>query len=73
MVGSKVPPYVKPLLDMEQEEWMEQLQDGSAFDYYRVFQPPSFVQNVVFQSHLYATQKGKDLLKEMVSEDTYRY
>ncbi len=73
LVGSKVPPYIKPLLDMEKEEWVEQLEEASAFDYYRVFQPPNFVQEVVYQSKLYAVQKNKKMSLDTMNEDTYRY
>jgi hypothetical protein len=72
LVGSKVPPYIKPLMDMEQEEWVEQLQDGSAFDYYRVFQSPSYVQNVIEQSKLYGTQTHQEKARESMTENTYR-
>lgn len=57
----------------EKEEWVEQLEEASAFDYYRVFQPPNFVQEVVYQSKLYAVQKNKKMSLDTMNEDTYRY
>lgn len=73
LVGSKVPPYVKPIMDAEKEELLQRLEEASAFEYYRLFQPSSYVEEVVYQSKLYAVQKDKKQALETMNVNTYRY
>jgi len=46
LVGSRVPPYVKVDMSNEDREKLEGL--TTALDYYKLFQPDSFVQEVGF-------------------------
>ena len=70
LVGTKVPDFIKPVLEAEDQATLENL--NTAYDYYRLFQPDSFANEVVYQSRLYAVQKGHDRSLEKISRDTYR-
>jgi hypothetical protein len=59
------------VLAAEDREKLESL--NSAYDYYRLFQSDSFANEVVYQSRLYAVQKGYNKALEQLSRDTYRY
>ncbi len=61
-----------PVLDEKTERWVEELKTGSAYDFYKVFQPESFAEEVVYQSRLYAVQKDKKQALEFTNIDTYR-
>ena len=69
-MGSKVPDYVKPVLEADDQATFENLK--SAYEYYRLFQPDSFVNEIVYQSKLYAVQKGFNKSLERLGRDTYR-
>lgn len=71
LVSSRVPTFVKPVLSPEDSAKLENL--STAYDYYKLFQSDSFVNEVVYQSRLYAVQKGYQKSLELVSRDTYRY
>lgn len=70
LVGTKVPPFIKPVLSAEDTEKLENL--NTAYDYYKLFQSESFANEVVYQSRLYAVQKGYNKANELLSRDTYR-
>ena len=55
MVGSKVPDYERPILDVDRQAIL----DGrkSAYDYYKLYQPSTFAEEIVYQSRQYAVQK----------------
>ena len=53
LVGSRVRPYVKPVLD-EEEERLGHLKTASAMELYKLFQPDKFAEEIVNQSRLYA-------------------
>jgi hypothetical protein len=72
LLGSNIPRYIQPELDEENKEWVEQLKTGSAYDFYKVFQPPMFAEEVVYQSRLYAVQKDRKQALELTNIDTYR-
>jgi hypothetical protein len=44
----------------------------NAYDYYKLFQSDSFVTEIVYQSKLYAVQKGYQKSVDQVTSDTYR-
>jgi hypothetical protein len=54
LLGSRVPTFVQ--VDMNTKD-KEELEGLTALGYYELFQPESFVTQVVHQSRLYATQK----------------
>ena len=54
LLGSHVPTFVQ--VDMNTKD-KEELEGLTALGYYQLFQPESFVNQVVHQSWLYATQK----------------
>ena len=71
LVGSRVPVFKKPVLSTEDQETLDSL--SSAYDFYKLFQPDSYVNEVLYQSKLYAVQKNypkKQL--ENLSMDAYR-
>lgn len=70
LVGSKVPAYVQPELSPDDQEKLDSL--STAYDYYKLYQSDSFVNEIVHQSRLYAMQKDFKKQAEMVSRDTYR-
>ncbi len=70
LVGSKVPEYVKPIIDVDTQSKLENT--NTAFEFYRHFQPESFVNEIIYQSKLYAVQKGHTKSLEKISLNTYR-
>ncbi len=70
MVGSRVPVWVKPVMTAENSDMLANL--SSAYDYYKLFQPASFAEEIVYQSKLYAVQKDKKQALEVMNIDTYR-
>jgi hypothetical protein len=70
MVGSRVSVWVKPVMTAENSDMLADL--SSAYDYYKLFQPASFAEEVVYQSKLYAVQKDKKQAFEVMNIDTYR-
>ena len=74
LVGSKIPDFLKPVLSAEDQQLIDNLADGgSAYEYYKLFQPDSYIENVVYESKLYATQKNfSQKVIEVVTKDTYR-
>ncbi|MCP3663711.1 MAG: hypothetical protein GY696_14680 [Gammaproteobacteria bacterium] len=70
LVGSKVPEYIKPVLDAEDQATFENL--DSAFDYYLLFQSDSFVNELIYQYRLYAIQKGYKISLDRIGKDIYR-
>ena len=52
MVGSKVPEFIKPVLSADDQHQLENM--ASVYDYYKLFQPDSFADEIVSQSRLYA-------------------
>lgn len=69
LVGSKVPDIIRPELP---PEVIEAAASYNAYDYYKLFQPDSFVDTVVEQSKLYGGQKDMAKQAEMVNVNTYR-
>lgn len=72
-VGSRIPPFVKPVLEEADEERLTHLQTASAMELYKLFQPDTFAEEIVYQSKLYAVQKNKKQALDIMSVDTYRY
>jgi len=70
LVGSRVAPFVKVDLSAEDREKLEGL--TTALDYYELFQPDSFVQNIVLQSKLYAVQRDLKQAGNSMSVENYR-
>lgn len=71
LVGTKIPPFIKPVLSVEDRETFESL--STAFDWYKLFQPDTFAEEIVYQSKLYALQKDHKKAMEYLSRDAYRY
>jgi len=72
LVGSKIPPYQKPVLSQETQETFDSI--TSAYQYYKLFQPDRFAEEIVYQSRLYAVQKDfSNKTKEYLTMDNYRY
>jgi len=72
LLGSKVPDFTPPVMPDADREILEGI--NTAFDYYKLFQPDSFVQDVIVQqSKLYALQKNlrADVSRSM-TKDNYR-
>jgi hypothetical protein len=70
LVGSKTPSFTKPVLTAADRDTLESL--TTAYSYYKIFQPDSFVNNVVYQSKLYAVQKNYTKAMDIITCDTYR-
>ncbi len=56
LVGSRIPEYVKP--ELSEDDKAKLLGLHGAYDFYKVFSPDSWMNEVVNQSRLYAVQKG---------------
>lgn len=70
LVGSKIPAYEKPELSVEDKEKLQSLH--SAYDFYKVFSPDSYLNEVVHQSRLYAVQKGHTKQLSTLTRDKIR-
>ena len=71
LVGSRIPAFQKPVLSPEMEETFASV--TSAFQYYKLFQPDSFVDEIIYQSKLYSVQKDfSRKVQDCISTDTYR-
>ena len=71
LVGTKIPEYVKPELSEEDKEMLQSLH--TAYDFYKVFSPDSYINEVVHQSRLYAVQKGHEKQLNSLTKDKIRY
>ena len=56
LVGSKIPPYQSPYFCDSDRERLEAA--TTALDYYKMFQPQSFLRNMVSKSKHYAVSRG---------------
>ena len=70
LIGTNTPVFIKPIMSAENKDKLEGL--STAYEYYKLFQSDTFANEVVFQSRLYAVQKGFETLLPHVSRDTYR-
>ncbi len=70
LLGSNTPAFLKPVLSAADSDKLADL--NSAYDYYKLFQSDSFVTEIVYQSKLYAVQKGYEKCMDHISSDTYR-
>jgi hypothetical protein len=70
LVGTKIPDYVKPELSEDDKEKLQGLR--GAYDFYKVFSPDSWMNEVVYQSRLYAVQKGHTKQLPMLTKDKIR-
>jgi hypothetical protein len=70
LVGSKIPDYVKPELSEDDKAKLQGLH--GAYDFYKVFSPDSWMNEVVNQSRLYAVQKGHTKQLPMLTKDKIR-
>jgi hypothetical protein len=71
LLGSNVPAFIKPVLSVTDSDQLAGL-GTNAYDYYKLFQSDSFVTEIVYQSKLYAVQKGDQKSVDQVTSDTYR-
>jgi hypothetical protein len=71
LVGTNIPPYVQPVLSAEKTALFSNT--ASAYDYYKLFQPNTFAEEIVYQSKLYAVQKNLKKSLDCMNIDTYRY
>lgn len=71
LIGTKVPPFIRPVLSAGDQDKLENCK--TAYDFYKLFQPDEFVDEVVYQSKLYGEQKNLGKSMELVTSNTYRY
>ncbi len=70
-VGASIPPFNKPVLSAADSARLDSL--STAYDFYKVFQSDGFADEILYQSRLYAVQKGHKTAMEQINLDTYRY
>ena len=70
LVGSKVSHFAVPDIDPVDEEKLNRCK--TAYDFYKLFNTQEFLEQIMDQSKLYATQKGKEKLIPIVTEDNMR-
>ncbi len=70
LVGSKIPDFVQPELSQEDKETLQSA--NKAYDFYKIFSPDSWLNEIVHQSRLYAVQKGRIKQLNMLTRDTIR-
>ncbi len=71
LVGSKIPDFVQPELSQAEKEMLKSA--NKAYDFYKIFSPDSWLNEIVHQSRLYAVQKGRIKQLKMLTRDTLRY
>ncbi len=71
LVGTKIPAFEKPELSEDDKMKLQGLQ--GAYDFYKVFSPDGWMNEVVNQSRLYAVQKGHNKHLPMLTKDKIRY
>ena len=69
-VGSKVPPFIKP--PMKEEDKIKLESCKSAYDFYKLFSPDTYVNNVIYQTKLYCVQSNLNRLLDRISPEAYR-
>jgi hypothetical protein len=70
LVGSKIPDFVQPELSQEEKEKLQGAK--TAYDFYKIFSPDSWLNEIVHQSRLYAVQKGRIKQLNMLTRDKIR-
>lgn len=71
LVGSNIPPFTKPVMPDADRQQLEGL--SKAYEFYKLFQPDSFVNEVVVpQSKLYAVQENLKQAGGSMNADNYR-
>lgn len=70
LLGTKTPQFIKPVLSEVDEQALANI--STAYDYYKLFQSDKWVEEIVYQSKLYAVQENIPLALEIMSKDTYR-
>lgn len=70
LIGTNTPHFIKPVISAMDYSKLDDL--STAFDYYKLFQSDSFANEVIYQSRLYAVQKGFESCLPHISRDTYR-
>ncbi len=70
LLGTKTPPFVKPVLSADDAAELDKL--STAYDYYKLFQSEKWVEEIVFQSKLYAVQENLPQALDIMSVDSYR-
>ncbi len=70
LVGSKIPVFIQPELSQEDKETLQSAY--KAYDFYKIFSPDSWLNEIVHQSRLYAVQKGRIKQLNMLTRDTIR-
>jgi hypothetical protein len=70
LVGSKIPEYVKP--ELSEDDKAKLLGLHGVYDFYKVFSPDSWMNEVVNQSRLYDVQKGHNKHLPMLTKDKIR-
>ena len=70
LVGSKIPVFTDTDPDPEIEEKLASCQ--TAYDYYKLFSTDAWVDLIVYQSKLYAVQKGAEAKVNVLTHDTFR-
>lgn len=71
LVGSNIPEDPQPP-HLSPEDVAKLAACTSAYDYYRLFNTPQFLDTVVHESKRYAVQKGKDKSLPIVTKDNLR-
>ena len=70
LVGSKIPVFYDTDPKPEIEEKLASCQ--TAYDYYKLFSTDAWVDVIVYQSKLYAVQKGAEAKVNVLTHDTFR-
>ncbi len=70
LVGSKIPDFVQPELSQEDKETLQGAK--TAYNFYKIFSPDSWLNEIVHQSRLYAVQKGRIKQLNMLTRDKIR-
>jgi hypothetical protein len=70
LVGSQIPDFVQPELSQEDKETLHSA--NKAYNFYKIFSPDSWLNEIVHQSRLYAVQKGRIKQLNMLTRDTIR-
>jgi len=70
LLGTKTPEFVKPVLSEDDTAALANI--STAYEYYKLFQTDKWVDEIVYQSKLYAVQENIPQALEIMSRDTFR-
>ena len=70
LIGSMVPDFHPPAMAPDVQTKLSMC--STAYEFYKLFNSPQFLENTIPQSKLYVVQKNKEQLLQLINEDNVR-